>query len=521
MYGRGSTAALAAVVLAAAALVAGAGSTAAAELTARERAGRAIYHEGTSPSGGAITGIVGDSVLPGAALRCAGCHGADGLGRSEGRVVPPEVTWSRLTKPYGHEHGDRRHPAFDERSVARAITEGVDPAGNALDPAMPRYSISRDDLESLVAYLKVLDREAEPGVSAAEIRVGTVVPVGGRLAGVGRAMRSMLGAYLAELNGRGGLHGRTVVLSVAEYDSDTETGAEALERLLAAQPVFALVSGFTPRGERDVAALAEREGIPLIAPLTTAPQGEAQRTFYTLGGVREQARALAEYAARTVPAAGRRVAVLHPRGGPLGAAADAAIAQLAGRGGRASVMDFGPGDLADSVDALARDGTGVVLLLGSDGDVARLAAAARSARWSPLLLVAGLLAPRGALDAAGAFREVRVAFPSAPTDGTAAGRRHFAQLAGDAALSPGERHAQAAAYVAAALLTEGLRRSGRQLSRDALVSRLESLQRFEPGVGPPLSYGPSRRVGALGAYVAAAASDGEGFAADAAWVPLE
>jgi ABC-type branched-subunit amino acid transport system substrate-binding protein len=492
-----------------------------AELTERERAGRTIYLEGTSPSGGTITAIIGDTVLPGSALRCAGCHGTDGLGRAEGGVLPPEITWRGLAKPYGHDHGKRRHPAFDERSVARAISDGIDPAGNPLDGAMPRYSLSREDMESLVAYLKVLDREAEPGVSATAVRIGTVLPVRGRLASVGRALRSILDAYLAELNGRGGLHGRTVMLSVAEYDSDTETGAEALERLLAAQQVLALVSGFTPRSERDVAAVAEREGIPLIAPLTTSPHGEAQRTFYTLGGVREQARALAEYAARTVPAEGRRVAVLHPRGGALGSAADAAVAQLAGRGGRASARDFGPGDLADSAAALARDGTGVVLLLGSDSDVATLATAARAARWSPVLLVAGLLAPRGALEAAAAFREVRVAFPSAPTDGTAAGRRHFAQLAGDSALSPGERHAQAAAYVAAALLTEGLRRSGRQLSREALVSRLESLQRFAPGVGPPLSYGPSRRIGALGAYVLAPASDGSGFREAGGWVGLE
>jgi ABC-type branched-subunit amino acid transport system substrate-binding protein len=294
-----------------------------------------------------------------------------------------------------------------------------------------------------------------------------------------------------------------------------------LERLLEREPVFALVSGFTPQGEEAVAALAEREGVPLIAPLTTSPSGGAPRAFYTLGGVREQARALAEYAARNVLADGRRVAVLHPRGGAHAAAAEAARAQLEGRGGRIDVREFGPGELAEAARDLARERAGVVLLLGTDGDVAALAAAARAASWSPLLLVSGLLSARGALEAAPAFRGVHVAFPSAPTDGTAEGRRHLERLAGGAVLSPGERHAQAAAYVAAALLTEGLRLSGRQLTRDQLVARLESLQRFAPGIGPPLSYGPSRRIGALGAYVMTPAPDGSGFGGGGGWMALE
>lgn len=509
---RGPAAALCAALLA---------SAAPPELTAEQRAGRTIYFDGTSPSGGEITAIVGDAVLPGSALPCASCHGADGLGRAEGGVLPPEITWRSLTKSYGHDHRGRRHAAFDERSVARAISEGVDPSQNVLDPAMPRYSLSRDDLHSLVAYLKVLEREAEPGVSATTVHLGTVLPTRGRLASLGRSMRGVLESYLAELNARGGIHGRTIAMSVAEFDADIETAADALTRLLATRPLFALVSGFTPRGEDAVAAIAARDGIPWIAPLANPAPTAGPRTFYALGGPREQARALAAYTSRKVRRGGTPVVVLQARGGHLASAAEAARAQLAAAGGLAAVREFGSEEIPQLARELAREGVDTVLLLGTDAHVAALAKSAREESWSPLLLASGTLSARGALGEAQAFREVRVAFPSAPTDGTAEGRVHYARLVGDAAVTPGDRHAQAAAYVAAALIAEGLRRAGRHLTRGALVEHLESLQRFAPGVGPPLSYGPSRRIGALGAWIVAARRDGTAFEQDGEWVALE
>jgi hypothetical protein len=78
--------------------------------------------------------------------------------------LPDSPTWSYLTKSYGHEReSGRKHPAFTEESVKRSITDGVDPAGHPLDTAMPRYSLSDSDLVDLVAYLKRLETDTDPG----------------------------------------------------------------------------------------------------------------------------------------------------------------------------------------------------------------------------------------------------------------------------------------------------------------------------------------------------------------------
>lgn len=95
-------------------------------------------------------------------LACADCHGPQGQG---GRVhimmesfEAPSITWPALTEEEHGEHAEGEgHPPYTEETVKRAITQGVDPAGNRLDRIMPRWSMSSDDLDDLVDYLKTLD----------------------------------------------------------------------------------------------------------------------------------------------------------------------------------------------------------------------------------------------------------------------------------------------------------------------------------------------------------------------------
>ena len=94
---------------------------------------RSLYEDGVNPSGTPGFARVGKSSVrvPATLMPCAGGHGQDGLGRPEGGITPPAITWDNLTKPYGHRHADgRSHPPFTRESLRRAIGEGIDPAGN-------------------------------------------------------------------------------------------------------------------------------------------------------------------------------------------------------------------------------------------------------------------------------------------------------------------------------------------------------------------------------------------------------
>src|SRR6185295_6806471 len=140
----------------------------AAPLTPEEESGKKIFAEGVSPSGATISAAVGvqSTRVAGSIVPCANCHGADGLGRPEASVRPSIITWQELTKPYGHSHeSGRKHSAFTEKTLANALLRGVDPAGNRLDPVMPRYTLSERDLSALIAYVKRIDTDLDPGLS--------------------------------------------------------------------------------------------------------------------------------------------------------------------------------------------------------------------------------------------------------------------------------------------------------------------------------------------------------------------
>src|SRR5499426_3581290 len=129
------------------------------DLTPPEQRGRQLYREGVTAGGTSVTAVLahGSLTLAGARAACASCHGRDGLGRPDAGVVPSNITWANLTKAYGLRHDNgRSHPPYSADAIVAAVTAGVDPAGNALDPAMPRYTLDQGAAQDLLAYLKRL-----------------------------------------------------------------------------------------------------------------------------------------------------------------------------------------------------------------------------------------------------------------------------------------------------------------------------------------------------------------------------
>ena len=123
-----------------------------------------------------------------------------------------------------------------------AFLEGTDPAGNDLDVAMPRYQMNEEDASDLVAYLKRIETDFDPGLSADTIRIGTLLPLEGELQGMGQAMKSVLDGYFDDINSAGGIHGRQLELVTAQYGTNAMHSQWQARDLLQRQSVFATVS---------------------------------------------------------------------------------------------------------------------------------------------------------------------------------------------------------------------------------------------------------------------------------------
>lgn len=206
--------------------------------------GQSIYHQGKGTEA-ATAYLSGPGIdVKSARFACVQCHREDGSGSREGGVSAPDIRFQHLAQPYaGVRATGRRHPAYDEDSLARAIQQGIDPAGNMLHAAMPRYRFTKRDMWALIDYLKRLDAFTAPGVSDELIRIGTLQPSAGPLLQASLDVRRLLQGFMQQINSRGGIYGRRLELVVSEFNPDLNTTqVSAVETLLRGQGVFCTIA---------------------------------------------------------------------------------------------------------------------------------------------------------------------------------------------------------------------------------------------------------------------------------------
>lgn len=96
---------------------------------------------------------MGRGMMGGEMLTCAGCHGANGRGGRKWMMrrtfVAADIRYTTLTSA-------QQDMPFSDNDIKRAITEGVEPNGEALKWPMPRWNMSANDLNDLLAFLKTL-----------------------------------------------------------------------------------------------------------------------------------------------------------------------------------------------------------------------------------------------------------------------------------------------------------------------------------------------------------------------------
>jgi ABC-type branched-subunit amino acid transport system substrate-binding protein len=498
------------------------------KLTPQERRGRAIYLRGESSSGREIKSLIGDLEVPSGTVHCAGCHGRRGEGKTEGGVSAGSLTWTNLTKSYGHTHPTgRKHGPFTDASFTMAVVHGVDPDQNRLIAAMPRYQMSAEDMSDLIAYLKRIEFDQDPGLTSESIEIGVPLPTQGALADVGLAMREVLVAYFDDLNLRGGIYNRKVRLHFTAGGDGSMNAIFTSARSLARQgQAFAFVGGLSAGADKEMLSVASDEEVPFVGPATLLPQtGKPPNryVFYLMPGAAEQARALVNFADSGLGLKRVRAAVLYPEGDLATGAGTAAVDQARLRSWEGVV---GILFAAKSFDAMQRaqqlkgQQVEALFFFGDGAQTAALLTAAAALDWKPKIFLLGTLSSKDFVNAVSAgFKEkIFLAFPTIPTDVSSGGRDEYRALLAKYKLTPRHTASQFAALGAAKTLVEGLKRAGADLSRDQLISALESLYDFETGLTPRLIFGPNRRIGALGAYMVTVNPETKEFAAVSGWV---
>ncbi len=487
--------------------------------------GKEIYLYGTGFNGVPIEALEGEGnvKVPAAVLRCANCHGPDGQGKPEGGLYPSNIRWSELSKPYAiATRSGRERPPYSESLVIRAITMGIDSGGNRLNPAMPKYQLTRDQADDLVAYLKALDDILDPGITDQSIKIGVILPPEETFGGMHRALRETLLAAFQKVNDEGGLYGRKIlcVFSTAPQFSR----AESFQKFIQQEQPFALVESFIAGNESEINNNLEKNSIPLIGAISLFPGIDApgnRYAFYLLSGVQGQSEALAKFLASNQGMKVARSVVVYDDQEGIQAAIDRITkqAETAGweRPQRVKVNE------AEDWSLILRDGKiDVVFWLASGQFLGAFFTGAVASQVFPLVLAPSAFVGPEIFQAPKQFSgHLFLSFPVLPSDQTKEGEREYLELARAGKFSQGNLAERLASLSAAKLLIYGLEKAGRAVTREKIIEILEKLYQFETGQTPPLTFTPNRRVGVTGAHVIGIDLESQQLLLPSTWIELQ
>ena len=491
-------------------------------------AGERLYQRGQLPSGEPVQALrQGGATVRGADAACVNCHRRSGLGSSEGKITIPPVAGPYLFTPRGKslerlgvpfvDTARINHEAYTEESLARAIRDGVDAKGRLLNSLMPRYAIDEATMSSLIEYLKDLKTAPAPGATSTVLHFATIItpdadPV------KRRGVLAVMNQYFVDKNNAAARtkaptlyssHAtmfrveRRWQLHVWELTGAPRTWETQLRAHLAAEPVFAVISGLGGSDWGPVERFCEEQGLPCLFPNVEAPVGD-DATFYT---------------------------VYFSRGVLLEAQLIARELAAAGGGGRV-VQVFRAGDVGEAAARAleaARAGSGQQVVnhaLKAHGPPQELARALREAGAADALVLWLRPADLGALE------HLKVPTPRVWISGEMGGLeraplppdwRTQARMAYPVDL-PGQRvvrvdyalswfrmrkvpllaePVQADTYLALGLMSETLNHMADAFVRDYLIERIEMAldHRVLTGYYPRLSLAPGQRFASKGGYI--------------------
>jgi hypothetical protein len=406
-----------------------------ADISAQLALGQRIYREGVRANGEPMVSAgSAQTRLSGKDVACEKCHRRSGYGGNEGQIVVRPITGPALRQEQTlavhnprikAQLGSRQRASYTEALLARAITGGIDASGKALDPVMPRYKLSGEEMKALSAYLFSLSAQSSPGVDEHDIHFATVIQPG-VAPEKRRAMLDVMQAFVKDKDANvrqeelrreaGNMRMyrayRKWVLHVWDLSGPSETWGAQLEALYRQQPVFALIGGVGNSSWRPIHDFSERLEIPSVFPQVDLPvvSGPNNYTFYFSRGVALEAEVLASYL-RAQGDVGKIVQVY--RREEVSAAAAAAFRDALKTGAGTTLEDRvleGPADEAfwRTVSA-AKPGATVLWLGAQDLEVAK---ALGSAGSPPVYLSFDLLGGKRPESAINAGANMRLVYPS-------------------------------------------------------------------------------------------------------------
>jgi len=344
--------------------------------------------------------------------------------------------------------------------------------------------------------------QGTPGVTESEIQIGSCSALEGPSKFLGQQTVTGAKAYFSLTNEEGGVNGRKLKLVSADDSYDPAKTQACFEHLMS-EKVFAL--GFfvgTPTAVKYV-PLAETNKIPLVGLFTGA------QTLYTplrhwVVNVRasyfDETREQIDGLWKTLGY--KKIGVIHPDDAFGAAVLEGVKVALKEHGAEpASVASYQrqSAQVGGAIDSVRGANPEAVVVVGPANTVAPILKQAHAKGWSPLFVTVSFVGTDELITEAGSDAEgvviTQVVPPYYMTEFKSVQlyRRALTKY------FPGEQpnFVSLEGFVDAMAMVEGLKRAGKELTREGLIHGIESIHEFDMGLGPQLKldYGPKDHKG--------------------------
>lgn len=333
---------------------------------------------------------------------------------------------------------------------------------------------------------------AEPGVTNDAITLGQSTALSGPLGDLGQEVLKGSKAYFDALNARGGINGRKIVLISKDDAYDPKKTVENVEAFIAGGETFALFGTFGTPNNEALIPVALKAGMPVLMPYTGAPsirKPELVGVFNLRASYADEAEKLIQH---LTTIGFKKIGIAYQNnsfGKEVLSAATAALEQRQLKPVAAVSVENNASDAAAAATKLLAAQPDALVLGLAGKPTIEVIKNVNQSRKGLQMYALSVLATAGNLKALGndgsgvAISQV-VPFPSNTVMPLVRDYQQAMKAAGVNEFS----HLSLEGYLNARVVAEGIRRAGRNLSRESLITSLQSINRMDMG-GMEIGFG--------------------------------
>jgi ABC-type branched-subunit amino acid transport system substrate-binding protein len=326
---------------------------------------------------------------------------------------------------------------------------------------------------------------AENGVTDKEIRIGQFAAISGPSAQLGQRMQVGMQAYFSSVNAQGGVHGRSIKLLIRDDGYEPEKAAIAVKALIQDDKVFALAGSVgTPTGLAALPILTEAK-IPLIGMFTGAQalrEPFNRQVFHVRASYFDETERIVQH---LTTLGAKKISVFYQNDAYGKAGLEGVVRALAKRQlapVSTATVERNSVDVAQSLAAILKSEPEAIVQISAYKSCAALIKQARAKGYGGQFFNVSFVGSKALADELGDIGQgivISQVVPFPYAQGSPVVREYQQSMT-----ESGQKDfdfSSLEGYLTARILVEGLRRAGKNLSRDGLINGLESMHDFNLG----------------------------------------